>query len=227
MTETMHTFCRICESLCGLEVTLEDGAIERIRPDAEHVATGGFACIKGVKQHKLYSSPDRLMYPERRRGSDWERVSWGRAQGDIGAKVRRLVDEHGPDSVAMYVGTAAGFSVLHPVFAQGFMDGLGSSSMYASATQDCSNKFSASREIYGFPFTQPFPDVDRTGCLIIVGANPVVSKWSFLQVADPTKRLREIAARGGRVVLVDPRTPRVSGGSSSSSPPGPRSVPRR
>jgi anaerobic selenocysteine-containing dehydrogenase len=201
----MHTFCRICESLCGLEVTLEDGAIERIRPDAEHVATGGFACIKGVKQHKLYSSPDRLMYPERRRGSDWERVSWGRAQGDIGAKVRRLVDEHGPDSVAMYVGTAAGFSVLHPVFAQGFMDGLGSSSMYASATQDCSNKFSASREIYGFPFTQPFPDVDRTGCLIIVGANPVVSKWSFLQVADPTKRLREIAARGGRVVVVDPR----------------------
>ena len=34
----------------------------------------------------------------------------------------------------MYVGTAAGFSVLHPVFAQGFMDGLGSTSMYSSAS---------------------------------------------------------------------------------------------
>ena len=205
MTETHHTFCRICESLCGLEVTVDDGAVTRIRPDDDHVATGGFACIKGIKQHQFYASPDRLRYPERRVGDRWERVTWGRAQGDIGATVRRLVADHGPDSVAMYVGTAAGFSVLHPVFAQGFMDGLGSTSMYASATQDCANKFAAAREIYGFPFTQPFPDVDRTECLVIVGANPVVSKWSFLQVADPTKRLREIAARGGRVVVVDPR----------------------
>ncbi len=205
MTQTHHTFCRICESLCGLEVTVGTGGITKIRPDGAHVATDGFACIKGVKQHQLYASPDRLLHPERRVGESWERVSWGTAQGTIGAKLRRLIDEHGPDSVAMYVGTAAGFSVLHPVFAQGFMDGLGSASMYASATQDCANKFAAAREMYGFPFTQPFPDVDRTQCLIIVGANPVVSKWSFLQVADPTKRLREIADRGGRVVVVDPR----------------------
>jgi formate dehydrogenase len=205
MVETHHTFCRICESLCGLEVTVEDGAITKIRPDDDHVATGGFACIKGIKQHQLYASPDRLRHPERRVGERWERVSWDEAERGIGAKVRQLVADHGPDSVAMYVGTAAGFSVLHPVFAQGFMDGLGSTSMYASATQDCANKFAAAREIYGFPFTQPFPDVDRTECLIIVGANPVVSKWSFLQVADPTKRLKEIAARGGRVIVVDPR----------------------
>ncbi len=205
MAETHHTFCRICESLCGLDVTVDDGRITKIRPDDDHVATGGFACVKGIKQHQLYSSPDRLLSPERRVGDRWERASWGEAQGEIGAKVRQLIDRHGPDSIAMYVGTAAGFSVLHPVFAQGFMDGLGSTSMYASATQDCANKFAAAREIYGFPFTQPFPDVDRTECLIIVGANPVVSKWSFLQVADPTKRLREIAQRGGRVVVVDPR----------------------
>ena len=204
-TETRHTFCRICESLCGLEVTIEDGHLTRIRPDDDHVATGGFACIKGISQHKLYSSPDRLRYPMRRTGEQWDRVSWDTAESEIGAKVKAIVAEHGPDSVAMYVGTAAGFSTLHPIFAQGFMDGLGSTSLYASATQDCANKFAAAREIYGFPFTQPFPDVDRTQCLVIVGANPVVSKWSFLQVADPTKRIREIEGRGGRVIVVDPR----------------------
>jgi formate dehydrogenase len=105
----------------------------------------------------------------------------------------------------MYVGTAAGFSLLHPIFAQGFMTGVGSRSMYASATQDCSNKFAVAREVYGFPFTQPFPDVDRTRCLIVVGANPIVSKWSFLQVPNSLKRLRAIEARGGRVFVVDPR----------------------
>lgn len=205
MAETVTTFCRICESLCGLEVTVEDGEITRIRPDDAHVATAGFACIKGVKQHRLYASPDRLRFPMRRTGETWDRVSWETAEGEIGEKVRAIVAEHGPDAVAMYVGTAAGFSMLHPIFAQGFMDGLGSRSMFASATQDCANKFAAAREIYGFPFTQPVPDVDRTECLIIVGANPVVSKWSFLQVADPKKRLREIAQRGGRVIVVDPR----------------------
>ena len=44
MPETRHTFCRICESLCGLEVTLDGGRVTQIRPDEEHVATGGFGC---------------------------------------------------------------------------------------------------------------------------------------------------------------------------------------
>ena len=100
----------------------------------------------------------------------------------------------------MYVGTAAGFGALHPVFAQGFMTGIGSKSMYSSATQDCSNKFAVARGMYGFPFTQPFPDLRRTDCLIIVGANPVVSKWSFLQVPDPGRRLKELVAPWGAAV---------------------------
>jgi anaerobic selenocysteine-containing dehydrogenase len=205
VSETQHTFCRICEALCGLEVTTEGGRVVDIRPDADHVATGGFSCLKGLRQHKIYASPDRLRFPERRRGSSWSRVSWKEANAGIGAEVKRIVREHGPDSVAMYVGTAAGFSVLHPVFAQGFMTGLGSKSMYSSATQDCANKFAVSRAMYGFPFTLPFPDVDRTECLIVVGANPVVSKWSFLQVPNPSRHLKAIEERGGAVYVIDPR----------------------
>ena len=206
MTETRHTFCRICESLCGLRVEVENERVVEIRPDADHVATGGFGCVKGLKQHKLYDSPDRLRHPLVR--SDvgrLERTSWDSAIADIGAKVKRLVETDGPNSVGLYVGTAAGFSLLHPIFAQGFMTGLGSKSIYASATQDCSNKFAVARQVHGFPFSQTFPDVDHTECLVIVGANPVVSKWSFLQVPDPIKRLREIEARGGRIFVIDPR----------------------
>ncbi len=204
MPETRHTFCRICEALCGLEVTLDGGRVTRIRPDAEHVATQGFACLKGLNQHKLFDNPDRLRHPLKRVGDAWRRVSWEQALGEIGARVRRIRSEAHPDAIAMYVGTAAGFGVLHPIFAQGFMTGIGSKSMYSSATQDCANKFAVARELYGFPFTQPFPEVDRTRCLIVVGANPAVSKWSFLQVSNPIRRFREIAARG-RLYFVDPR----------------------
>jgi formate dehydrogenase len=205
MPETHITFCRICEALCGLEVMVEDGEIREIRPDARHVATEGFACFKGLKQHRLYASPDRLKHPQKRVGGSWQRVSWEETLSEIGATVRRICEQHRPDAIAMYVGTAAGFGVLHPVFAQGFMTGIGSRSMYSSASQDCSNKFAVSREMYGFPFTLPFPDVDRTHCLIVVGANPVVSKWSFLQVPHPVKRLKQIEERGGRLFFVDPR----------------------
>jgi len=206
MTETRHTFCRICESLCGLEVELNDaGTIERIRPNERHVETVGFACVKGLKQDRLYGSPDRLKYPMKCVGDRFERISWEQALREIGEKVKQLRQDHGANSTGMYVGTAAGFSLLHPIFAQGFMNGIGSKSMYASSTQDCSNKFAVAKELYGFPFTQPFPDLDRVNCLIIVGANPIVSKWSFLQVPNPGKRLREIESRGGRIFIVDPR----------------------
>jgi anaerobic selenocysteine-containing dehydrogenase len=214
MRETVTTFCRICEALCGLRVTRDGGKVIAIEPDPSHVATEGFACVKGLKQHRLYDSPDRVRFPMKRVGDEWQRISWPQALAEIGAKLRSLVGERGADAIAMYVGTAAGFSVLHPIFAQGFMTGLGARGMYSSATQDCSSKFAVARHVYGFPFTQPFPDVDRTQCLIVVGANPVVSKWSFLQVSNPAKRLKEIERRGGRVYVVDPRrteTAKVAG----------------
>jgi formate dehydrogenase len=202
--QTSHTFCRICEALCGLEVDVEAGDVVAIRPDADHVGTEGYGCIKGLRQHELYGSPDRLERPLKRVAGALVPVGWDQAIAEIGAKVKALA-ARSPDAIAMYVGTAAGFGVLHPIFAQGFMDAIGSKSLFASASQDCSNKFAVARAMYGHPFMQPFPDVDRTSCLIVVGANPAISKWSFLQVANPIARLKAIEARGGKLFFVDPR----------------------
>ena len=213
--KTHHTFCRICEALCGLEVQTQNNQVITIKPNENHVATEGFSCVKGLYQHEMYQSPDRLKYPlKRQKDGTYTRVSWPQAIQEIGDKVKQLHKEEGADAIGMYVGTAAGFSVLHPVFAQGFMTGLGSKSMYSSSTQDCSNKFAVSKLIYGFPFTLPFPDLDHINCLIIVGANPVISKWSFLQVPNPSKKLKKLEKRGGKLYIIDPRkteTAKVAG----------------
>lgn len=203
--ETKYTFCRICEALCGLEVKVKDGEVESISPDKNHVATRGFSCVKGLRQHEMYNSPDRLLYPQKLVDGKHERVSWKTADNEIGQKVKEIIKNYSADSIAMYVGTAAGFGVLHPAFAQGFMTGVGSKSMFSSATQDCSNKFATARHMYGFPFTQPFPDIENIEFLVIVGANPTVSKWSFLQVPNPNQHIKEIKARGGEVYVIDPR----------------------
>ena len=203
--ETKHTFCRICESLCGLEVDVNDNEIVDIRPDAKHLTTYGFACPKGLKQHKMYDSPDRLRYPMVKVDGNWKRADWEVALKGIGDKVKQIIKENGPNAIGMYVGTAAGFGVLHPIFAQGFMDGIGSNNLFSSASQDCSNKFAVSQRMYGFPFSLTFPDLENTNCLIIVGANPMVSKWSFLQVPNPSLHIKSILKRGGDVIVVDPR----------------------
>ncbi len=211
MATKHHTFCRICEALCGVEVTVDTGArglpvITKIEPDEDHVATAGFGCIKGMKQHDLYQSPDRLTAPmQRQPDGTYVESTWEIALADIGARVRQIKDQRSADAIAMYVGTAAGFGFLHPVFASGFMEGLGSQSVYSSATQDCANKFSVNTDLYGFPFLVSHADIDRLQCLIVVGANPAVSKWSFLQVANPVMRIKEIQDRGGKVITVDPR----------------------
>ncbi len=204
MAETRHTFCRICEASCSLVASVEDGVVAELRPNQDHIGTQGFACIKGLNQHKLYDSPDRLRHPLKRAGSDWHAISWTQALKEIGEKVRELRGEE-PDSLAMYVGTAAGFSTLHPIFAQGFMQGIGTKNLFSSASQDCAHRFAMASEMYGFPLTQPFPDLANTECLIVVGTNPVVSKWTFLQVANPVKRLKGIQRRGGKIFFVDPR----------------------
>lgn len=204
MKETKHTFCRICEASCGLVAELDQGRIVELRPNKNHVGTDGFACMKGLNQHHMYDSPDRLHYPLKRVGDRYERISWAQAYAEIGAKVKSL-RAVSPDAISMYVGTAAGFSLLHPIFAEGFMKGIGSHNVYSSSTQDCANRFAAATEMYGFPFTQPVVDLDHVRYLLIVGTNPVVSKWTFLQVAHPVKRLKEVRKRGGRIVVVDPR----------------------
>jgi len=204
MKTTKHTFCRICESSCGIVADIENGQITNITPNKDHIGTDGFACMKGLYQHKMYDSPDRLQHPLKRVGDSFERISWKQAYEEIGEKVKSL--RHvSPNAISMYVGTAAGFSILHPIFADGFMQGIGSRNMYSSSTQDCANRFASATEMYGFPFFQPFVDLDHVECMVIVGTNPVVSKWTFLQVAHPVKRLKEVTKRGGKIIVVDPR----------------------
>ncbi|MFZ1862735.1 MAG: molybdopterin-dependent oxidoreductase [Polyangiales bacterium] len=204
-TRTQLTFCRICEATCGLKATIDGDHIVALEPDHDHVVTKGYSCIKGLRYHEIHHSPDRLRAPLKRVGDRFEEISWPQALGEIGAKVRQLVHHHGGDSVAAYLGNPISFSLLPPILTSAFLQGLGSRNLFQTGSQDCNNKFAAAQRVYGFPFIQPFPDVDRTECLIMLGSNPAVSRSSFMQLPDPIRRLRAIEDRGGKVFFVNPR----------------------
>ncbi len=200
------TYCRVCEPLCGMVATVENGRLTKLRPDAEHPLSAGFACPKGIAMTDVQNDPDRVLHPLRRTPSgEFERVSWEAALEEIGARLGRIRAEHGGSSVGWYMGNPGAFSYSHPLWSKGFTDALGSKHYYTASSQDVSNRFAASQMLYGSPFLVPIPDLERTDFLLVVGANPLVSHGSVMSAPRIKDQLNAIAARGGRVVVVDPR----------------------
>jgi formate dehydrogenase len=200
------TYCRICEPTCGMVATVEDGRLVQLRPDTEHPITKGFSCPKGIEFVHVQNDPDRLLHPMRRTASgEFERISWQTALDEIGAKLRAIRAKHGGGSIGWYAGNPSAFSHSHALWSAGFVRGLGSKHLYTPNTQDTSSRFVASALLYGSPTIFPLPDLERTSMLLMVGANPLVSRGSLVAAGNMRDKLTGIVGRGGRVVVVDPR----------------------
>lgn len=205
MSRTTKTFCRLCEVGCGLVAHTDDqGHLLELRPDHDHPVSKGFACSNGLLAADVHRDPARLRRPQRREGDGFVDVTWEEATADIAARLRAVVDEHGPRAVGLYLGNPNAFNAMVAVGAFQFIRTLGSDRAFSSASQDCSNKYATAELLYGVAQANPIPDLERTDLLLVIGANPRVSKTSFLSVADPVKALRDVRDRGGRVVFVNP-----------------------
>jgi anaerobic selenocysteine-containing dehydrogenase len=109
-TQERITYCRICEPLCGLVATVQDGEVVKLRPDREHPLSRGFACPKGIAMTAVQNDPDRVTHPLRRRpDGSFERVGWDQALDDIGRRLRGVLDRGGGSSVGWYLGNPSAF----------------------------------------------------------------------------------------------------------------------
>jgi anaerobic selenocysteine-containing dehydrogenase len=204
--EHKPTFCRICEPLCGMIATVEDGRLTALRPDKDHPLSTGFACQKGIAFTEVVNDPDRVTKPLRRGPAGFEAVSWDEAMDDIAGRLSAILCRHGSGAVGWYMGNPGAFSYAHTFAALLFMKGLGRHGHYFTASsQDTNSRLIASQLLYGVPTSVPIPDLTRTDLLVMMGANPVVSHGSFLTAPRIKDRMHDIVKRGGRVVIVDPR----------------------
>lgn len=204
-SQTKITFCRICEATCGLEVEVEGNRVVAIRPDPKHVVSEGFVCVKGTRYPSIQNSPDRILHPQKRIGTEWHEIGWDQAISEIGRKLRELSHRHGPDSVGHFVGSAGGANVLSPIFRSALMRGLGSRRMYGTGTCDTMNKFRVNEDMYGSPMRLAYPDTEHTEFLMILGANPAISGTTLYHLPRAKERLAQIGRKGGRVVYLNPR----------------------
>jgi anaerobic selenocysteine-containing dehydrogenase len=206
MIDHKPTFCRICEPLCGMVATVEDGRLVSLRPDKDHPLSAGFACQKGIAFTEVVNDPDRVLTPLRRTPDGFEPVSWDEALDDIAARLTDIHRRAGSGAVGWYMGNPAAFSYAHVIGAMAFIKGIGRHShFFTSSSQDTSSRLLASQFLYGTPMSVPIPDLLRTDLLVLMGANPVVSHGSFLTAPRIKDRMHDVVKRGGRVVVVDPR----------------------
>ena len=83
-------------------------------------------------------------------------------------------------------------------------------SVFSASTVDQMPKQVAVGHMFGTGLSVPIPDVDRTDHMLILGANPLASNGSLMTAPDMRGRLRAIRARGGKVVVIDPRRTRTA-----------------
>lgn len=203
---TVRTFCRICEPSCGLIAHVVDGQLVKLTPDREHPVTQGFACHKGLAAVDVHHDPDRLDRP-RLRSADgsWREADWDTAMAELATRLRAVTEAHGPNAVSAYIGNPSAFNALGSQHIGQLLRALGVRRTFSSGTQDCANKFVASEAVFGSSNVHPIPDLDRTDLCLIIGENPRASQASFYSIPNVLGELRRAAARGARIVFVNPR----------------------
>ncbi|MQY05505.1 molybdopterin-dependent oxidoreductase [Actinomadura macrotermitis] len=211
MSRTAYRTCPLCEALCGLELTLDDGgAVTGVRGDRSDPLSKGFICPKGATLGRLDGDPDRLAEPLRRTPDAHVPAGWDEAFDLVKAEIGKVVARYGKDAVAVYIGNPTAHSIAGPLYGAAIIKALGTRNVYTASTADQMPKHVSSGFLFGDPFAIPVPDLDRTDHLLMLGANPLESNGSLCSAPDFPGRLKAIRARGGKVTVIDPRRTRTA-----------------
>ena len=206
-----RSFCRFCHANCAILVETEGGRVLRVSGDPDDPVFGGYTCIKGRQLPEAHHHPERLLTSQKRGPGGFEPIETQTALDEIGAKLKALVEEHGPDSVAIYAGTYSFQNSAGVASAMAFAQGLGTRHFYTSVTLDQPAK------VYtAFQYGQwsggghVFGEADVA---FFIGNNPIVSHYGppgGLPPFSPSRRLRDAIEGGLKLIVADPRTSDVA-----------------
>jgi anaerobic selenocysteine-containing dehydrogenase len=199
--------CNLCEAICGLEITVRDGAVTGVRGHRDDPLSRGHICPKGVAIGDVHADPDRLRHPVRRDRStgEWAEIGWDEAFDLVADGLARTINAHGRDAVGIYLGNPNVHSLGSMTHGTGLVKALRTRNTYSATSVDQLPHQLLAQLMFGHQLLLPVPDVDRTDYFLVVGANPMASNGSLMTAPDFPRRARELKRRGGRLVVLDPR----------------------
>ena len=201
MATWQQTGCVLCAQNCGLLVQIADNRIVKVKGDQENPRSKGYLCRKGANIANFQHNEDRLKVPLKKSGRGFAEISWEQAYEEIGRKLRRNVDDHGPHALA-YIGGGGQGCHFEAAFAASLLKGLGSQYHYSPLAQELTGYFWCTGRMLGRQHRFPIPDENGADMLLAIGWNGMVSH----QMPRAPLVLKEFARNPDKLLaVIDPR----------------------
>lgn len=203
--ELKRTYCKVCSTNCGLVAEVaNDSKILKVKGDREHPVTKGYSCPKGRATGQIYHLDHSITRPMMRKDGALVEVSWDEALDDISARLRKVIDVHGPHAVGMYFGSGLGLDSAGYSMEEAFWQALDCGPKFTPLTNDTTAKVMMAGAMAKFYGINPKTDYDNCQMVIYVGTNPMVSHAHNTGMFNPGIWLKAINKRGGEVWVIDP-----------------------
>jgi len=176
-----------------------------IRGAADDVLSHGYICPKAVALKDLHEDPDRLRTPLVRRGGELLPATWDEAFAEIERRLPPIMAAHGRDAVAVTAGNPSAHKMELLLYFPRLAKAVATKNVFTASTLDQMPKQLSSGLMFGHWLSIPVPDIERSDWMLVIGANPMVSNGSLWTVPDFRGKAKALRARGGRLLVIDPR----------------------
>ncbi|WP_457207324.1 molybdopterin-dependent oxidoreductase, partial [Nocardioides sp. P5_C9_2] len=152
--------CNLCEAICGLEITLEAGAVTGVRGNRDDPLSRGHVCPKGVAIADVYADPDRLRRPVRRDRDtgEWTEIGWNEAFDLVADGLATTINAHGRDAVGIYLGNPNVHSLGSMTHGTALVKALRSRNTYSATSVDQLPHQLLAQLMFGHQLLLPVPD---------------------------------------------------------------------
>ncbi|MFD1106301.1 molybdopterin-dependent oxidoreductase [Sphingobium olei] len=196
MGNAVRTTCAYCGVGCGISAAPTGPRAVTIKGDEAHPANAGRLCSKGTHLGETVGLTGRLLHPM----IGNRRASWDKALDLVARRFAETIERYGPDSVAFYV---SGQLLTEDYYvANKLMKGfIGSANIDTNSRLCMSSAVAGHNRAFGediVPAT--YADLDEADLVILVGSN---TAWCHPIVYQRIQAAR--AARGTKLVVIDPR----------------------
>lgn len=213
---THYRACHLCEAICGLVIETEDDVIVSIKGDKNDPLSRGHICPKAVALKDLHEDPDRLKKPIKRSNNkkgepQWEEISWDEALDTTAKSLVAAHEKYGVHGIGVYMGNPSVHNYGMLTHQSNLFRHLRTNNRFSATSVDQLPHHLTSLWLFGHKLLFPIPDIDRSDYFLMLGANPLASNGSIWTVPDVRKRIKELKARGGKLVVIDPRRTETAG----------------
>jgi formate dehydrogenase major subunit len=203
--EVKRTVCTHCSVGCAIDAVVQNGVWVRQEPVFDSPLNLGAHCAKGasVREHGMTEHSHRLKYPMKLVNGKYQRISWDTAMNEITARMTKIREESGPDS--LFVVGSSKHNNEQAQWLRKWVSLWGSNNTDHQARICHSTTVAGVANTWGYgAMTNSYNDMQNTKCMLYIGSNAAE--------AHPVSMLHSLHAKetGAKMIVVDPRFTRTA-----------------